>query len=72
MTHDIQEAFNEIMDIPPTYRRDYIIDYLRKNLPEDNARRHLFQKSKVEYLIKMMDRVTLRGRNCLTGLARKR
>lgn len=54
MTHDIQEAYNEIMDILPIYRRDYIVEFLRKNLPKDDARMHLFRKTKTEYLIKMM------------------
>ena len=44
MIYAVQEAFNEIMEIPPIYRQDYIVDYLRKNLPKDDARMHLYHK----------------------------
>ena len=55
MNNEIKEAFNEIMEIPPIFRRDYIVDYLRKNLPKDDARMHLFHKTKAGYLNKMIE-----------------
>lgn len=55
MNYEIKEALNEIMEIPPIYRRDYIVGYLRKNLPKDDARMHLFHKTKAEYLNKMIE-----------------
>lgn len=72
MTHDIQEAYNEIMDIPPIYRRDYIVDFLRKNLPKDDARRHLFQKSKVEFLMRMMEQGYVTREELLDKIGRKK
>lgn len=45
---------NEIMEIPPIYRRDYIVDYLRKNLPKDDARQFLFRKTKAFFMQKMV------------------
>lgn len=55
MNYEIKEALNEIMEILPIYRRDYIVNYLRKNLPKDDARMHLFQKTKTGYLNKMIE-----------------
>ena len=55
MIPDIKDALNEIMEISPLYRRDYIIDYLKKNLPKDEARRYLFDKRKVDFWRIMMD-----------------
>ncbi len=54
MIPDIKDALNEIMEISPLYRRDYIIDYLRKYLPKDEARRYLFEKRKVDFWRIMM------------------
>lgn len=51
---DIKMALNEIMDIAPMYRRDYIIRFLRENLPLEDAKRALFQKTKSDFLMTMM------------------
>lgn len=53
MKYEVQQALNEIMETPSIYRRDYIVDYLQKNLPKDDARMHLFHKTKAEYLNKI-------------------
>lgn len=55
MNYEVQQALNEIMEIPPIYRRDYIVNFLRKNLPKNDARMHLFHKTKAEYLNKMIE-----------------
>jgi hypothetical protein len=54
MSYEVQQAFNVIMEIPPIYRRDFIVDYLRKNLPEEDARRYLSNKTKATFLKKMV------------------
>lgn len=72
MTLDIKEALNEIMEIPLIYRHDYIVDYLRKNLPKDDARRHLFQKNKSEFLVKMMEQGDISRQEVLEKIGRKR
>lgn len=51
---DIKMALNEILDIAPMYRRDYIIRFLRENLPLEDAKKALFQKRKKDFLKTMM------------------
>ena len=72
MTLEIKEALNEIMEIPPIYLHDYIVDYLRKNLPKDDARRLLFQKTKSEFLVKMMEQGYISRQEVLEKIGRKR
>jgi hypothetical protein len=50
MTPDVQQAFDEIMDLPPMFRRDYVIGFLRENLPEEDARRIYLRKTETDYL----------------------
>ena len=54
MTYEIQQAINEIMEIPPIYRRDYIVDYLRRNMSKEEARQFLFKKTKAIFMQKMV------------------
>lgn len=54
MNYEIQEALNEIMDIPPIYRRDFIVNYLRHNLSTEDARQFLFRKTKAKFMQKMV------------------
>lgn len=72
MNYEIKEAFNEIMEIPPIFRRDYIVDYLRKNLPKDDARMHLFRKTKTEYLGKMMEEGYITKEEILEKIGREK
>jgi len=72
MKYEVQQALNEIMDIPPIYRRDYIVDYLRKNLPKDDARLHLFRKTKAEYLGKMMEEGYITREEILEKIGREK
>jgi hypothetical protein len=55
MIHEIQDALNEIMDMPPMFRREYIINYIRKNLPKDEAKKVYYTRNKLRYCEKMMD-----------------
>jgi hypothetical protein len=72
MTYDVQQALNEIMEITPIYRRDYIVEYLRKNLPKEDAKKHLFSKTKTEYLIKMMREGYITREEVLDKIGRER
>lgn len=54
MNYEIKEALNEIMEIPPIYRRDFIVDYLRRNMSKEDARQFLFRKTKADFMQKMV------------------
>ncbi len=54
MNYEIQQALNEIMEIPPIYRRDFIVNYLRRNMSKEDARQFLFRKTKADFLQKMV------------------
>ena len=54
MKYEVQQAFNEIMEIPPIYRRDFIVYYLRRNMSKEDARQFLFRKTKAEFMQKMV------------------
>lgn len=54
MNFEIREALNEIMEIPPMYRRDFIVDYLRRNMSKEDARQFLFRKTKADFMQKMV------------------
>lgn len=54
MNHEIKQALNEIMDFPPIYRQKFIVDYIRQNLPKDDARRILLEKTKAIFILKMV------------------
>ena len=72
MDYEIQEAYREIMEIPPIYRRDYIVEYLRENLPKEDARKHLFRKTKTGFLIKMMEQGYISRREVLEKIGREK
>ena len=72
MTYDVQLALNEIMEITPIYRRDYIVDYLRRNLLKEDARRHLFSKTKAEYIVKMIEQGYITPAEILEKIGRER
>lgn len=72
MTYDVQQAFNEIMEITPIYRRDYIVEYLRENLPKDDARRHLFAKTKTHFIAKMIAEGYVSKEDLLEKIGRER
>ena len=72
MTYDVQQAFNEIMEITPIYRRDYIVEYLRENLPKDDARRHLFAKTKTQFIAKMIAEGFVSKEDLLERIGRER
>ena len=72
MNYEIQQAINEIMEITPIYRRDYIVEYLRKNLPKDDARRHLFSKTKTQFIDKMIAEGYVSKEDLLEKIGRER
>lgn len=72
MTYDVQQAMNEIMEITPIYRRDYIVDYLRRNLPKEDARRHLFSKTKTQFIAKMIKEGYVSKEELLEKIGRER
>lgn len=72
MTYDVQQALNEIMEITPIYRRDYIVEYIRENLPKDDARRYLFSKTKTQFIAKMIEEGYISKEELLEKIGRER
>ena len=72
MSFEVQKAFEEIMEIMPIYRRDYIVKYLRKNLPKEDARRHLFCKTKTRFIAKMIAEGYVSKEELLEKIGRER
>ncbi len=72
MYYDIQEALNEIMDMPPMFRREYISDHIRKNLPKDEAKKVYNTRNKLRYCKKMMDEGYLCGPEMLEKIGKER
>ena len=60
------------MEIAPIYRRDYIVEYLRKNLPKEDARRHLFSKTKSQFIAKMIREGYVSKEELLEKIGRER
>ena len=54
MQSDIQQALDEIMDLSPIDRQVFVVKYLKEYLPQEDARVHLFRKTKKDFLKKMM------------------
>lgn len=48
------DALEEIMEIPPVYRRDFMIDYVRKYLPRGEGKYLLFLKDKEGFLDRLI------------------
>lgn len=42
------------MDLPPMFRRDYVIRFLRENLTEEDARRIYLRKTEADFLKRMI------------------
>ena len=55
MTHEIQEALREILEMPQMYRQEYIIDYIRKHLPKEEAMMIFIEKDYCEYIKRMRE-----------------
>ena len=50
MNYEVKEALKEIMDIPPIFRREFIVKFLRENLSREEARKYLLDKKKGEFV----------------------
>lgn len=72
MKYEVQQAFNEIMEIPPIFRRDYIIDYLRHNMSAEEARQFLFKKNKINFLQKMVSEGYITREEVLEKIGKER
>lgn len=55
MTHEIQVALREIMDLPPMYRQEFIINYIRNHLPKEEAMMIFIEKDFCEYIKRMKE-----------------
>lgn len=72
MKYEVQQALNEIMEIPPIFRRDYIIDYLRHNMSAEQARQVLFKKTKINFLQKMVSEGYITREEVLEKIGKER
>ena len=72
MKYEVQQALNEIMEIPPIFRRDYIIDYLRHNMSAEQARQCLFKKTKINFLQKMVSEGYITREEVLEKIGKER
>ena len=54
MSYEAKKALEEIMEIPPIYRRDFMIDYVRQYLPRGVGKRLLFLKDKEGFLDRLI------------------
>lgn len=72
MDYEIKEAFNEIMEIPPIYRRDFIVNYLRHNMSKEEARQFLFKKTKADFMRKMVAEGYISREEVLEKIGKKR
>lgn len=72
MNYEIKEALNEIMEIPPIYRRDFIVNYLRHNMSKEDARQFLFKKTKAEFMQKMVAEGYISWEEVLEKIGKKR
>ena len=60
------------MDMPPMFRREYIINYIRKNLPIEEAKKVYYIRNKARYCEKMMDEGYLTGNELLEKIGKER
>lgn len=60
------------MEIPPIYRRDFIVDYLRHNMSKEEARQFLFRKTKAEFIHKMVAEGYISWEDVLEKIGKKR
>ncbi len=72
MKYEVLQALNEIMDIPPIYRRDFIVNYIRHNMSKEEARQFLFRKTKTNFLNKMVSEGYITREEFLEKIGKKR
>ena len=54
MSYEMLEALREIEDMAPMYRREYVMEYVRKHLGVAEAKRILYAKDKKGYFERMV------------------
>ena len=72
MSYEVQQALNEIMDMPPMFRRDYMISYIRKHLPKDEAKTLHFKKDRKGYVERMIKEGYFEEKDLLDTIGKER
>lgn len=72
MVFEVKEALDEIQELPPMYRRDYIIEFVRKNLSHEDAKSLFFNKDKQAYINRMRGEGYATGRDLLDTIGKER
>jgi len=72
MNYEVKEALKEIMDIPPIFRREFIVKYLRENLSREEARRYLIDKKKGEFVKVLLEEGLVTREELLEKIGKER
>ena len=72
MIFEVRDALKEIMNLDPMYRRDYVMDYVRKNLPPEDAKQLFFEKDKKAYIERMRKGGYASGTELLDTIGKER
>lgn len=72
MLYEVKDALEEIMNIAPMYRRDYVMNYVRKNLPKEEAKRLFFERDKKAYIERMRSGGYASGTDLLDTIGKER
>lgn len=72
MIFEVKEALDEILGLPQMYSREYIIDFVRKNLPYEEAKILFFNKDKQAYIDRMRREGYASGSDLLDKISKER
>ena len=72
MSYEIQQALDEILDMPPMFRRDYIIGFLREHLPKEEAKEIYFKKDREKYVARMVKEGYIQRKDLLDKIGKER
>ena len=72
MNYEVKEALKEIMDIPPIFRREFIVKYLRENLSREEARKYLIDKKKGDFVKVLLEEGLVTREELLEKIGKER
>lgn len=72
MSYETLDALREIDNMVPMYRQDYIMEFVKKNLPKADAKSILLHKDKTGYLNRMAEEGFVNGEDLLKTIGKER